>query len=501
MATTPVRRYIGIAKEENYGEKKPARFHLSPRTIGLDSPVEPFLQYEGGLGRMPSRYVAGSYISSGALEFGADVSTLWYFLWLTLGILTSSKTGITDVDDEALGSTDGSGNLSGTTASNPVTYGSFNVSDTGPAIVAADDGLGKIWATTAVVDDGFATGASDTTLDDTLTNDKVVPGSVEVYVGVTLVAHDDGKGLIIEDAASGVTGTIDYQTGDFTLTGLTVSTTYDFDYSYRSGSAAIGTLNYITGAFAMTGLGASEAHTGDYSYGNYEHTITPQDCSSLPSNTTETGKDRYEQVFKGCSINSFALTVEREFVDISIDVLAADDERQTIKLRADLKLLPDYPVPFHKTQFKYADKDASLADISADIDMLSITINNNGDAEGGLGLNSRYPGIVYAGNLDIDMELTIKFESISHKQDFWGGPDGPTETPTEKRGQFIMDSGGYGSITCNIPRMLINSVPHQPSGRARLEQTLTLKALWHEGDQKIIEFICDTLAHWDVTYP
>lgn len=47
----------------------------------------------------------------------------------------------------------------------------------------------------------------------------------------TLVADEDGDGVLDEVAASGVAGTIDYESGTVTLTGLTAETEYAFKYT------------------------------------------------------------------------------------------------------------------------------------------------------------------------------------------------------------------------------------------------------------------------------
>jgi len=498
-------RYLGVAKEKVFGAKKAARFHVDISSGGLDSPSDPNIHFEGGMGRYARRYVPGAYISAGGLEMAVDVSTLWYLLWLVLGTISSDKTNVTDVTDEALGSTDAEGDISGTLGNTPDTFGSLVIKDTGPDIVANDNGFGKIFATTEVLKgDTFTTDAGETTQDGALGNLPTVPGSLKVYSdpagSPTLVAHDDGKGLVVDDAASGVTGTIDYQTGEYALTGLTESTTYGFDHSYRNGTA-IGDIDYITGEFAVTGLGASEAHTGDYSHGKYKHTITPQNTVELPSETFELGKDLYEHVFPGCAINSISISVEKELAKLSVDVTGGKDEKDTIKEMIDLLLVAEFPVAFHKVKFEYADKGGAYVDISADVDSLKIDIGNNADGEGGLGLNSRYPQRAYCAGLDVSAELKIKFDDMTHKEDFWGGSTGPTETPQEKQGKVTFDAGDYGDVVCEIPRMLISSVPHTPSGRGRLEQTLSLKALYDSTTEKMIEFVCQTLATWDRTYP
>jgi len=133
--------------------------------------------------------------------------------------------------------------------------------------------------------------------------------------------------------------------------------------------------------------------------------------------------------------------------------------------------------------------------VSADVDSVTLTINNNADGEGGMGLNSRYPYKIYAGNLDIMIDLVLKFESTQAKEDFWGGAAGPSETPTEKAAELTLDAGDWGNIVFTIPRCLINSVAHAPSGRARMTQAISLKVQYDTVTETLITATATCLAN------
>lgn len=86
--------------------------------------------------------------------------------------------------------------------------------------------------------DTFATGGAETT--QAIDQHEFVPfikynttgyfrlatGAYPGAGGDTIVARDNGDGTIVQVSASGISGTIDYNSGDITLEGLTVSTTY-----------------------------------------------------------------------------------------------------------------------------------------------------------------------------------------------------------------------------------------------------------------------------------
>lgn len=411
--------YLGIGKETTFGTAVPAVFHSDIASAGLDSPEDPVIEFEGRLSRHPRRYVQGAYISNGPVEIPVDVNTLWYLLWLMLGSISSDNSGIT--------------------------------SETGEATAADSNGV----------------------IDTTLANKPVTFGSVKIYdSGDALIASDDGCGAIVEENASGVSGTI----------------------------------NYATGALYATGVTSDEAATTDYDYGQYAHTITSQSGIVMPTSTIRLGKDAGEHIFTACALGQFELTLERNGqARLSVTASGGEDSWGDLKSMSNLLIPPESWIPFHGAQFKYADKDGTLSDISAAVDSITITGNNNLDAEGGLGLNSQYPQKIYCGQLDLSMELKLKFENIDHKKDFWGDasdstPYGPQGATIEKKSELTLAAGDWGDTKITLPRSRITSVPLQPSGRSRIEQTVSLKSLLDMETQKRIEVVANSLSHYDQTY-
>jgi len=405
-------RYFGIGKEATFGTKVDPVFFSRVFSSGLDSPENPVIKLEDGLGQFYDRYVPGAYISGGSVEIPVTVSTLWYLLWLALGSKSTDSSGVTSVSDEATAA-DGNGVIDVTLANTPVVYGSVKIYDSGDGLIASDDGCGKI----------------------------------------------------VEENASGVSGTVDY----------------------------------VTGALYATGVTPDEACTTDYEHGQYKHTITCMNDIELPTATVRLGKDAYEHVFPACALGGISLKVEREMARLSMEITGGPDEPATLKTYSDLKFPPDKYQVFHSMKFEYADKDGSYSDVSAKVNALTLSAKNNADAEAGLGLNSRYPGKIYAGARELSVELTLKFEGKEHKEDFWGGAGGPTTTPTEKKCKITLDSGGaagYGDTTIEAPRALIRSAPHQPSGRDRMEETLALDIMRDLSTWKSLEVVANVLANY-----
>ena len=83
------------------------------------------------------------------------------------------------------------------------------------------------------ITDSFITGAAETThsIDHGQEGVPITPSTWTLSIaGPTQHAHDDGNGAIVEDASSGISGTIDYISGHVELAGLMVATTYTYDY-------------------------------------------------------------------------------------------------------------------------------------------------------------------------------------------------------------------------------------------------------------------------------
>src|SRR3990167_5980994 len=114
--------------------------------------------------------------------------------------------------------------------------GDENSADT---FLALGDGwlikAGRIVQQTEAQSGNFTPGAGVTTHTlDAHTAVPITPNSFTLTEnGGAQVAHDDGAGLIVEDAASGVAGTIDYSSGDVTFSGLTAEQQYDWAYTAK----------------------------------------------------------------------------------------------------------------------------------------------------------------------------------------------------------------------------------------------------------------------------
>jgi hypothetical protein len=362
---------------------------------------------------MPTRVIPGLYAPSGGTEFAAGVSVLAYILDLVLGN--------SDID----------------------------VSNVAP--VAAED---------------LSTGVGETTKDVTLASKPVIQGSFELNGGPSPVyAIDNGWGKIIEQGGSGITGWINYATGQIHLQGLTASTTYK----------------------------------ADYETGHYIHTITPVDGNAIPTFNAFLGKDIFEHKFLGCVLNSLEFSVEQELANLALDIMAQKDVKKTLTILEDLLLTSgchgERQRSFADVTLRIGDYGGALSDISAKVRALALSINNNATTEENVGLGSRFPKDGTVGALDITGTATLQFESTEYKEDFWGNASGAVDgDPTLKQIEVTINAGGivaggWGDCVITLGRVLLQSVNIQPSGREKLMQEVAFQAQYDCDLEEIITAI------------
>jgi len=318
--------------------------------------------------------------------------------------------------------------------------------------------------------DLITTAEGETSGSGTPDNFPIVPGTVtiEPHEGSDLI-EDDGFGNMVDVATSAVDmGTVNYLTGLITVTsGLTESTVYDVNYSH----------------------------------GDYEQVVTLQNDIELESFTLKTGKDEFMHTFTGCAMNSLTLSVEKEWVTVSMEFVASKDEKETIMTQAAVvALIPqEYPLAFHHVTVQAVDYGGSLVDISSDVEKLTLTFTNNADAEGGVTLGSRFPRRIFAGGFDCNIEMGIVFNSTAELEDFWGGATGPSTTDigTLKALSILLNSGhGLGDVVFDLPRCIVQKNALQPSGRDRVIQEISMEALYDDTAAYQCQVTSNVLYSW-----
>ncbi len=405
-----VLRYFGIAKESVFGTEVAPKFFIDQASTDINPPAGAEIIKPSGLTRVKRVHGPGMYIPEGGIEFVADAPLFWYLLFIMLGSKATTDNTST-IADEATPS-DSGGIISATLASLPVVPGELIIETDTPA----------------------------------------------------QEAHDDGFGNIVEDSASGLSGTIDYATGVLLVTGATVS----------------------------------HAYTTTYDEGTFEHIIESDNDNVMPSATFALGKDLFEHTFTGTVISQMVLSVSREWAVITLDVLAQKDEKDTIRTLVNVTLPQGSPIPFHKVTMKAADYGSALADISAIVEELTLTINNNGDGEGGVTIGSRHPRKIFAGDLEVLADLVVHFDDTTILEDFWGGAAAPSADGTqEKAYQVFLDGGVLGDVTIDLFKAIMTTPPDiSPSGRDRISQSFSVEALFDSVEDLSVRFTCNSVYNY-----
>lgn len=195
--------------------------------------------------------------------------------------------------------------------------------------------------------------------------------------------------------------------------------------------------------------------------------------SILPSFTARVGKDLFEHVFSGCTINSLTLEISDGYCMATVDIQGAKDAKDVLVEIEDLLLPEEYPLAFYEVT-------ADLGgDISCEVRNVTITINNNLDAGAGKGIGSRFPCRMVAGDREITVSKDMYFEDTGALEKLWGGATGPEAVDASTEFELTLTFTApdeKGTMDIIFPRAIYTQVSHQPTGRAELVQSSVLRA-------------------------
>jgi len=194
------------------------------------------------------------------------------------------------------------------------------------------------------------------------------------------------------------------------------------------------------------------------------HEFYRTEYANLPSFQAQVGKDIFEHIFIGCTINSLTLELSNEFLNVTANVVCKKDIiEETIK-DINLDMLPqNMPIAFHQVRARIKNIDQS-----AEIKSLTLTIENNINAEDGMGIGSRYTNRHIAGESNINLSMEMYFDNIDKIEHLQLGQTFPVEIT-------IFD--GMDNLTILLPNCIYEVVNQQPSGRDEIVQSVECKAL------------------------
>ena len=198
----------------------------------------------------------------------------------------------------------------------------------------------------------------------------------------------------------------------------------------------------------------------------------------LPTFNTRIGKDLFEHLFLGCAANSLQLTVNDSFLELTLDIVAQKDKKAALQAIDDLSLGSISPLAFHEVHVTAGFTDCKVRS-------MTLNIGNSVDADSGRGIGSRFPCLLRAGQRETSLEMELYFDDTSELEAFWGAATGPDEAsvPTEFGLTFEIKQAGSATgaplITLELPRCIYTAQSLQPSGRDRMEQSVTITPLQH----------------------
>lgn len=224
-------------------------------------------------------------------------------------------------------------------------------------------------------------------------------------------------------------------------------------------------LRWALGGYQYTALAPVDAALHLHEMWGQAGIILPPFCARI-------GKDVFEHVHRGCSVNSIELAVEGDFTMCTVDVAARKDAKDTLKAIDALLIPAEYPLAFHEVTVT-----RNSVDYSARVKSMTLSIANNANVEGGRSLGSRFARRITSLERDVRLNLNLYYDSTAELEAFWGGASGPADTGVaELPWELHFDAGDDGRMDIALPRVAHMTVPTQGSGRDEITQNISLKA-------------------------
>lgn len=206
---------------------------------------------------------------------------------------------------------------------------------------------------------------------------------------------------------------------------------------------------------------------GEYFHSNNIHYFWNTDGRDLPSYQIQVGKDVIEQVFHGCTLNSITLSCEKEYGDVTANYVCANDTLNgPAKGIEDLAPIQETPISFTQVKVAIDGEDKTSERV---LNSLSIAIENNVNAEDGVGLGDNHSKKMVAG----EASTTVDFENLFTDDYFLtmfkqGGTHTLELTFTDENSNYVK---------FYFPAIFLKNSQQNASGREVIKQPLSFKAM------------------------
>jgi len=201
-----------------------------------------------------------------------------------------------------------------------------------------------------------------------------------------------------------------------------------------------------------------------------QHVFTAGD--NLKSFTTAVGKDIFEHQFVGCMIDSLSLSVSDGFATFSATIVGQKDSKKALRV-------PSFQEVVY---FSFSQVTATIGGSPVPVESLTLDIANALDGSAGVRLGSRFPEYIGMGRREVTCSADLTFDSTAQLDRFWGGAVGPTAiTPhtmsLTMTGPLINGTSIAYSLTIDLPKVIMQTSNQEISGRDRIVQSVTMRAL------------------------
>ncbi len=219
----------------------------------------------------------------------------------------------------------------------------------------------------------------------------------------------------------------------------------------------------------------------DGGIGANTHELWGSEETELPSFTTHLGKDAFEHVFTGTTINSLQIEIGGDWLLCTIDCVAGKDYKQPLKEISDLQLFDEKTLTFIAAGVQF-----NSVGYNCKVQNMTININNNIDTAGGKGIGTRYACRFPAGARNIDLSGNLHFIDETEYVKYWGSNQGihDTNSPGSEPITITIDGGTAGSLELKFPKIQYTDIGASPSGRAPITHSFSAYAVVDEVTMK-----------------
>ena len=202
----------------------------------------------------------------------------------------------------------------------------------------------------------------------------------------------------------------------------------------------------------------------------FTHMFQPTKGGNLPSFTVRVGKDFFEHVFTGATVDRLAFSVDRGILTCTVSIQAQKDFKGALNISP--KTFPSNLLTFRQgTTF------LDRVDISNSVESFALEVVNNIDAQAGVRMGSRFPREFPFGGVDVSGSLVLSFKNTDEYEKFWGAATGavdqaPISFTLEQwfqsgsdRLKFILGSAYWTQVSTPV------------SGRDRMTQAVQFKTV------------------------